>query len=603
MIPIIEFDVETTGLQAAYHEAFSYQFFDGETSELVWADQPDWRERVEYWLRRSDTEGLRAWNSKFDFAFAQAAGFTLPPEDQWYDGMIDAHTIDERRSVALKAVGDSLGFSEGADLQRQVKGWLTEERKNRAKAAKKQGIELIEPNYSDVPRPLMGEYGMEDVFLTRKVCDHQDQLISKSPDLQRIIAFEREVMAALFAVERRGFPVDEDGYRQLEIEVIENLEAMDDNLVSLASAGLSPDELEGFEFNPKAPKQILSALKRRGADLSFVTGESMDKENLETVEDPLAEAVLNFRSEFKVLSTYIRPYIGRSYETSMRAWKEPFICPDGRIHGNYRQLGARTGRMSMSDPNVQNQPRDDLRLRYNYRAEPGMKLVTCDLNSVEMAVFAAYAGEGRIMDAVKSGGDLHQMTADFIGIRDRARSGGAVESARQRGKTFNFAMIYGAGVRSVRKMMRCSQADARKYINRYHDAYPEVGRLQARVEWRLEDSGYIKSAMGRRFRIDSKDAYRGVNYLVQGTAAEILKSALVKLHKDGYPIVACIHDELIGHCATKDAPEVKHAIIEALCDFPAIGDKVPLTADGDIVERWSQAKKFDFKPRWDGGNA
>jgi DNA polymerase-1 len=254
-----------------------------------------------------------------------------------------------------------------------------------------------------------------------------------------------------------------------------------------------------------------------------------------------------------------------------------------------------------SDPNIQNQPRDDLRLRYNFRAEPGMKLVTCDLNSVEMAVFAAYAGEGRIKDAVMEGADLHQMTADFVGIRDRARAGGAMESARQQGKTFNFAVIYGAGVRSMRKMMRCSQADARKYLKRYHDAYPEVGRLQARVEWKLEDQGFIKSALGRRFRIDARDAYRGVNYLVQGTAAEILKNALIKLHKDGIPIVALVHDEIICAVPAEDAEEVKHAVIEALCDFPQISEKVPLSADGDIVDRWSQAKNPDFKPRWDGG--
>lgn len=599
----IEYDVETTGVQPNYHEAFSWQFYDGDESELIWTGDTSWRERVQRWLNRGKVEGLRAWNTKFDRAFADLAGFDLPGDGMWYDGMIDAHTLDERRSVALKAVGDNMGFSEGADLQKQVKAWLTDERKNRAKAAKEQGTELIEPNYSDVPRNLMAEYGMEDVYLTRKVCDVQTPKIESSPELKAISEFERDVMDALYAVERRGLPADEEGYRRLELEVIENLEAMDDTLAAFAAVGIDPDELDAFEFNPKSSKQVLEALKRRGADLSFVTGESMDRENLETVDDPLAEAILNFRAEYKTLSTYVRPFIHKSWDPGLRAWKMPFVCPDGRIHAGYRQLGARTGRMSCSDPNIQNQPRDDLRLRYNMRAEPGMKLVTCDLNSVEMAVFAAYAGAGRIKDAVMTGSDLHQMTADFIGIRSRQRAGGAVESARQRGKTFNFAIIYGAGVRSIRKMMRCSQADARRYLNRYHDAYPEVARLQARVEWKLEDQGYIKSAMGRRFRMEPRDAYKAVNYLVQGTASEILKQALVKLHKDGYPIVGCVHDELIAHCAEKDAEEVKHAIIEALCDFPAITSKVPLTAEGDIVDRWSQAKKPDFKPRWDSEDA
>lgn len=593
---MIDFDVETTGLQFPYHEAFCYQFFDGTKSEIIWKGDTGWREGVQRWLDRGAVEGIRAWNRKFDAHFAQQAGFNIPPADKWYDGMVEAHALDERRSVALKSVGEGLGFTEGADLQKQVKAYLAAERKRRKDQAKADGTELVEPNYSDVPRDLMTDYAMEDVFLTRKVCDHQGPQLAKVPELAAIVEFEREVAGALYAVENRGFPVDVEGYRRLEIEIIENLERMDDTVQALAAVGV--EEGDEREFNPKSSKQILAALKRRGANLEFVTADSMDAENLETVEDELAQAILEFRSEFKVLSTYARPMIGRSYETSIRAWKEPFITPTGYVHTDYRQIGARTGRMSSQHPNIQNQPRDDLRLRYNFRADPGMKLVTCDLSSVEMCVFAAYAGEGRLLDAVRAGTDIHTMTAEFVGIRERARPGGHIESARQRGKTFGFAIIYGAGIRSIRKMMRCTQADARQYLKRYHDAYPEVARLQARVEWRLEDTGYIKSAMGRRYRMSSREAYKAVNYLVQGTAAEILKQALVKCHKQGVPVVALVHDEIIAHVPEADAEEAKRIIIEAMVDFPPLNDTVKLSADGAIVDRWSQAKDPLFVPEW-----
>jgi DNA polymerase-1 len=375
---------------------------------------------------------------------------------------------------------------------------------------------------------------------------------------------------------------------------------MEANLDRLAAKGIDPAQIKSGEwaFNPNSSQQLYQALKRREADLTWVTGESMDKENLETVDDELAISVLDFRSEYKVLSTYVRPFIHRSWDKSMRCWKEPFITDDGRVHANYRQVGARTARMSCSDPNVQNQPRDDLRLRYNFRAEPGHKLVCCDLNSIEMAIFAAYAGEGRLLEAVRAGTDIHTMTAEFVGIRERTRPGGHVESMRQRGKTFGFAMIYGAGVRSVRKMMRCDQNQARLYINRYHEAYPEVGRLQARVQYRLEDTGYIKSAWSRRYRLTPRDAYKGVNYLVQGTAADLLKASLVRLHRDGVPIVGCIHDELIAHVPEAEAEATKAKIIEALTDHPRIVEKVPLQAEGDIVDRWSQVKDPKFVPRW-----
>jgi DNA polymerase-1 len=596
---MIEFDVETTGVQADYHDTFSYQFYDGKDSELIWVGDDQWRERVQRWLDRGAIEGVRAWNTKFDWAFADKDGFDLPPEGKWFDGMIGAHVLDERRSVALKAVGESLGFTEGADLQKQVKSWLADERKRRKKQSQEDGDELIEPNYSDVPRDLMADYAMEDVFLTRKVCDHQDQLLAQTPDLAAVVEFEHEVLRALYAVERRGMPVDEEGYRRLEVEAAENLEKLDDTVQALALAGIEKEDIEQFEFNPKSSKQILEALKRRGADLSFVTNDSMDAENLETVDDVLAAAVLDFRTEYKTLSTYVRPYIQRSYANSLRSWKMPFICPDGRIHANYRQLGARTGRMSCSDPSIQNQPRDDLRLRYNFRAEPGMKLVTCDLNSIEMAIFAAYAGDGRLLEAIKEGRDMHTMTADFVGLRERQRPGGVVESKRQRGKVFNFSIVYGAGVRSVRKAFRVNQADARKMINRYHDAYPEVSRLQAHIQWRLEDTGYLKSAWGRRFRVAPRDAYKGTNYLVQGSAADLLKASLIRLHKEGVPVVGCVHDELLAHVPQEDAEEVKRMMIAALVEHPRFTEKVPLAAEGDIVDRWSQAKDPNFKPKWE----
>lgn len=598
---MIEMDVETTGLQFPYHEAFTYQFFDGvNPPECIWVGESNWRERVQRWLDRGADEGIRAWNRKFDAHFADEAGFTLPSHDKWEDGMVAAHVIDERRSVALKSVGDTLGYSEGAALQKTVKDWLTNERKRRVKEAKAAGEELIEPNYSDVPRDIMEPYAIEDVVLTKQVCDVYDPIIANNSELKAVVDFEREVTGALFDVEKRGFPVDREGYAKLEIEVIENLERMSDTLDALAAIGV--EDGDEFEFNPKSSKQIYAALKRRGADLEFVTGESMDAENLETVSDELAARILDFRSEFKVLSTYVRPYIGRSYDSSLRAWKEPFIAPDGRIHANYRQVGARTGRMSCSDPNIQNQPRDDLRLRYNYKADPGYKLVTCDLNSVEMVVLGAYAGEGRIRDAIRENADFHTMTADFVGLRERQRPNGIIESRRQRGKTFNFAVVYGLGVKGTRKKFQVNMNEARAMRQRYLDAYPEVGRLQSRIEWKLEDVGYLKSAWGRRFRVDSRDAYKAMNYLIQGTAADILKQALIGMHKDGIPVVALVHDEAIAHVPAEDAEEVKHLMIKRLIEHPQITDNVPLAADGDIVDRWSEAKNPSFKPNWDKEN-
>lgn len=596
---MIDFDVETTGLQAwsGKQHAFLYIFGDDSGTCVAIPFSEENRPKIQAWFDRAKDEGIRAWNSKFDRAFADAAGFDLPPDGKWHDGMIVAHAVDERRSVALKAVASQLFGEQSADLQKQVKTWLTEERARRKKLAHDTGSELVEPNYGDVPMEIMEPYALEDVILTRKVSEQYAPVLEEASDLAGIVEFERQVMDALYAVEKRGLPADAEGYRKLEVEVIKNLEGLSDTCDKLAAEGGVED------FNPKSTANIIEALKGRGADISFMSEKngklSADRESLSTVDDDLALAVLEFRSEFKVLSTYVRPMIDRSYETSLRAWKEGFIAPDGRIHANYRQLGARTGRMSCSDPNIQNQPRDDLRLRYNIVAPPGYKIVTCDLSNIEMRLFAAYAGEGALLRAVQAGEDLHALTAKKLGLQDRKRAGGYVESARQLGKTYNFSRIYGGGLRTIRRQFRCTMDEARLYKRRFDEAYPEVVNLQHIIDYRLQDRGYIKSLWGRRFRVDQRDSFKAVNYLVQGTAADLLKQSLIRLHADGVPVVGLVHDEVLALVPEDEAEDTRDLIIKRLTEHDdRLDGVVPLAAEGDIVDRWSQAKDPAFVPKW-----
>lgn len=665
---MIEFDVETTGLQpwSQKNEAFLWIFYDGNTAEAISFCPSEYNtrkaevgilglgqalidawQRIQAWFRRGEKEGIRAWNAKFDRGFAEAAGcFDVPGDGCWHDGMVVAHAMDERRSVALKAVASQLFGEEAADPQKALKSWLNEENRRRRKEAREAGEEYEPANYSHVPMEIMEPYALEDVILTRRAGDVYDARLAQSPDIAKTVEFEREAMDALFAIERRGLPAREEEYRKLEQEVIENLETLEQRVADLAQEGdpvvygkqlagdkwgadghfIERDEAGRVttykggvarldEFNPNSTPQILAALKARGADMTYMSEKdgkvSADAENLRAVDDELAKAILDFRSEFKVLSTYVRPMIGRSYVSAMNTYKEPFIAPDSRIHATYRQVGARTGRMSCADPNMQNQPRDDLRLRYNIVADPGYVLVTCDLTNIEMYLFAAYCGEGRLLTAVKNGEDLHTLTAKMLGLRDRARPGGVVETARQLGKRYNFSRIYGGGLRTIRRSFRCSMDEARLLKRRFDDAYPEVQQLQNRIEYRLQDDGYIQDKLisGRRFRVDPRDAYKATNYLVQGTAASLLKYAVIQLHKDGVPMVALVHDEIVAHVPESEGQECAALLEKRLTEFEGLKGVVPLKAESDIVTRWSDAKAlkdedgklYHFTPRWAGG--
>ena len=654
---IVDFDVETTGLQpwSGKHEAFLWVFSDGATHEAIsfWPSDPDEtaRQRIQAWFDKAEEWGaIRAYNSKFDKAFAEVAGhFDVPGDGYWHDAMIVAHAVDERRSVALKAVAAQLFGEEKADPQKALKAWLNEENRRRQKEARlNKEPEYERANFSHVPMEILEPYALDDVILTRQVSEVYDQRLANSPDLAKLVEFERKAMDALYHIEKRGLPAQQDEYRKLEQEVVENLSTLERRVMGLAQEAdpiIYAKELAGprnwgkgkhfietdeagkitsyeggaaslEDFNPKSTPQILAALKARGADMSYMSEKdgklSADAENLRAVDDELAAAILDFRSEFKVLSTYVRPMIGRSYVSAMNTYKEPFISEvDSKIHANYRQVGARTGRMSCSDPNMQNQPRDDLRLRYNIVADPGHVFVACDLSNIEMVIFAAYCGEGRLLNAVKEGTDLHVLTAKMLGLRDRKRPGGGIETARQLGKTYNFSRIYGGGLRTIKRSFRCSMDEARLLKRRFDDAYPEVARLTNRIEYRLQDDGYIQDKLisGRRFRVDPRDAYKATNYLVQGTAASLLKYAVIKLHEDRVPMVALVHDEIVAHVPTEDAQECAALLEQRMTEFEGLRDVVPLKAEADIVKRWSDAKPLKdddgkpylFTPQWAGG--
>jgi DNA polymerase I-like protein with 3'-5' exonuclease and polymerase domains len=152
---------------------------------------------------------------------------------------------------------------------------------------------------------------------------------------------------------------------------------------------------------------------------------------------------------------------------------------------------------------------------------------------------------------------------------------------------------------------------ARWYKQQFDNTYPEVGRLNDRIYYRLQELGYIqdKFISGRRFRVDPRDAYKAVNYLVQGTAAALLKYALIQLHADGVPVVALIHDEVVAHVPEAEAPQVAKLITKRLTEHERVREIVPLRAEADIVDHWSDAKplkdeagrKYLFTPQWAGG--
>lgn len=635
---VIEVDVETTGLQWYAHDLFMAQFFDptdedcyvrmrcpdcGRDDEQEFGEcpcgshapvepevgaiilrHPEDREEIQRWLNKDAY--FRAHNAKFDFHHLESAGYTLPPRERWEDSMLICHVLDERRSVALQAVGDKMFGTEpwpegaGVELEKAVKAWISAENKARRKRSKETGEKFIIANYSDVPDDIMETYAAHDVELQRRICDAIVPQLEASPDLVGVYELERKVLSALYDVEKLGMGIDEAGARKLEIE-LEN---------ELTKIRLDLFELVGNdEFNPNSSIQLEEAFARRGVDLSHIEKsgksgrKSMAADVLEGLDDDLARRIEDFRGADKMMSTYVWPLLHDQPDTD-KGYVYASLHTDGRLHTDLRQVGARTGRMS-SSPNVQNWPRDDLRMRHLVVADEGKKLVAVDLDSIEYVIFAAFLGGDSIVLKMLSepDADIHTHTANMIGLKPRDRGLGVVESPRQRGKKFNYERIYGGGIKAIKKWHGVDTPTARKWLTRYYEAYPEVEEFQDMIELRLEERGFVKTPWGRRHRaynpqFADRESYKFVNYLVQGSAADLFKEAVVRTHVAGIPMIALTHDEILAEVDASDAEDAKHEIQTFMCDFPKINKLIQVTAGGDVVDRWSQAKDPNFDPGW-----
>jgi DNA polymerase-1 len=635
---VIEFDVETTGLQWYSDDLFLAQFYDPDdpecwpeactvcggtidhegvcedpgceathTAEALVYNHPADSEEIQRWLDKSGP--FRAWNSKFDLHFLEKAGYKLPDPATWHDGMVMAHLLDERRSVALQAVGDTMFGTEpwpegaGAETEAALKEFLTEETKRRRKESKETGVEMIVPNYSDVPEPIMTPYAAHDVLLTRRVCEVLEPKMSEK--LWTLYRLEMRVLAALYDVERRGLNIDRESTAAFEAELEGTLDRQVCEAAKLAAEGGHLEE--DAEFNPKSTQQVGKALVARGADLTFARKlksglPSTDNESLEAILDPLARTILDFRSTEKLYGTYVHPMLHSTIDSKTHTWRAPFVTEDDHLHANFRQVGTRTGRMSSAQPNVQNWHRDDLRMRHVVQAQPGYKLVTADLDSIELKLFAAFVGPGILLDFMTDPeSDMHTYTAKMLSLEDFDRGEGHIESARQRGKKYNYLTIYGGGVRAMMRWFHVDKKRAREMERAYHEAFPEIGPFQEDIEIRLEDKGYVESPWGRRHRpydvrnVD-REAYKFVNYLVQGTAGDLIKEATARCYEDGLPIITIVHDEIMTEVPEAEAEDVSERLIRHLTDHPRITEIVPLGADAAIVDRWSYAKKADFIP-------
>jgi len=358
-------------------------------------------------------------------------------------------------------------------------------------------------------------------------------------------------------------------------------------------------ELAGQEFNINSPKQLgeilfekmqLPALKKTGKTRSASTAVEV-LEELALVHE-LPRLILEWRGLHKLKSTYID------------ALPQLVHPRTGRVHTCFNQAVAATGRLSSSDPNLQNIPiRTELgrEIRRAFVAAPGHVLISADYSQIELRVLAHLADEDALIEAFKSGEDIHDRTAMQV---FGANSGIDRHELRRRAKIVNYALLYGKTAFTLAKDIGVTKEAAQAFIDAYFAGFPKVRGFIDQLLVASRESGVVKTLFGRRRLVPELNSRNGqiraaaervtVNMPIQGTAADILKKAMIALHA-ALPargirarMILTVHDELLFEAPQDEAERAAEVVREQMEGAASL--KVPLTVDVGIAENWRDAK-------------
>lgn len=267
---------------------------------------------------------------------------------------------------------------------------------------------------------------------------------------------------------------------------------------------------------------------------------------------------------------------------------------DGRIRARFMPLATGTGRFSSSSPNLQQVPRDP-DFRCAFRAPDGRVLVQADYSAMELRVAAALAGEARMLDAFREGADIHARSAALMwGINERD----VTKDQRQQAKALNFGALYGSGAGGVQRYcatlgLFISLKEAADLLERWHEAYPAFAKWHEVCQQRAAAGEPVRTVIGRRRKLFGEDnrLTTQANNIVQGTSADIMKAALVEIHRqlpETAFLVATVHDEVLVECDAEDAEAVLWTVTNEMqaAAVPILGTKVAITAEGGVLQSW-----------------
>jgi DNA polymerase-1 len=509
-------------------------------------------------------------NLKYDMSvLAEDVGITL--RGVAYDTMLESYVLDsvatrhDMDSLALKYLGrKTISFEEIA-----------------GKGAK-------QLTFNQVGLHEASRYAAEDADVTLRLHQTLWPKLEKEGRLTEVFRdIELPLVTVLSRIERNGTYVDATLLKHQSQFLAKRMAELQEKACEIA----------GQEFNLSSPKQLGEILYQK-LEIPVIkktpkgapsTAEAVLQEL--ALEYPLPQVIMDYRGVAKLKNTYTD--------------KLPELINQrtGRVHTSYHQAVAATGRLSSSDPNLQNIPvrsEEGRKIRQAFLAPKGRKIVACDYSQIELRIMAHLSDDKGLTDAFEKGLDIHRATAAEVWGKTLDE---VSDNDRRNAKAINFGLIYGMSAFGLAKQLGLPRKEAQEYIDLYFERYPGVKKYMADTRALAADNGYVETVYGRRLylpEIHSKNGQRrqaaeraAINAPMQGTAADIIKKAMIKVHDwlettdfDAKMIMQ-VHDELVFEVAEDQVDDLVREVKARMESAAEL--KVPLIVDAGIGENWEEA--------------
>ncbi len=443
-------------------------------------------------------------------------------------------------------------------------------------------------SFNQVDIDTAAPYAAEDADITLRLHNVLWPQLQETKSLEKVYKeIELPLLPVLSRMERNGVLLDVIMLAKQSKQLTQRLKELELEIYKIA----------GEEFNIGSPKQLQVILFEK-LELPIISktpkGQPSTAESVlqELAHDyPLPKLILEYRSLSKLKSTYT---------DKLPQQVEPTT---GRVHTSYQQAVAATGRLSSTDPNLQNIPirtEEGRRIRQAFVPQPGYKMVAADYSQIELRIMAHLSGDKGLLNAFAKGVDVHSATAaEVFGVETDA----VTKDQRRSAKAINFGLIYGMSAFGLAKQLDISRPEAQEYVDRYFQRYPGVKEYMEQTKEKAKEQGYVETVFGRRLYLHEINARNGmrrqyaertaINAPMQGSAADIIKRAMISLDKEiqkgkfDMRMIMQVHDELVFEIKE---PQVDDAIKMISQKMESAAELlVPLLVDVGIGINWDQA--------------